>query len=196
MISLRVFRAPNFRIRRMTTAIVAIAGLVVPLAAVSPGASAATAAPSASQLVAWADYMLKMMNSQRLHNHVHSLGMEAHLQLAAARHDGYMARTNTMSHRLPGEPDLAPRIVAAGYPSSWCWVAENVGWTTDISQNGIAWLQNYMYNERPPENGHRLNILNPHLKQVGITIKWDERDRKIWFTQDFGSVRDQYGRCP
>jgi uncharacterized protein YkwD len=44
-----------------------------------------------------------------------------------------------------------------------------------------------MYTEKPPNDGHRVNILNPKLKEVGITIIYDATHKKLWITQDFGT---------
>ena len=43
-----------------------------------------------------------------------------------------------------------------------------------------------MYNEVPPNDGHRVNILSHTFRQVGIDVYYDARHHKLWFTQDFG----------
>ena len=43
-----------------------------------------------------------------------------------------------------------------------------------------------MYNEVAPYDGHRLNILNRHYRDVGIDIYMDAAHHKMWLTQDFG----------
>ena len=63
---------------------------------------------------------------------------------------------------------------------------ENIGWNTDLRTQGIQSLERDMYNEKAPDNGHRLNILDKHFTQVGIDIYYDAAHQKIWFTQDFG----------
>lgn len=193
MITNRVFAAPVSKIRHIITAfalcLAVIASAVGTAPVTAPAAAATTAGPSVNMLRTWAFKMLDQMNHERVRNHIHSLSMVGSLRVSASAHDGRMAAYNQMSHRLPGEPDLAPRIVAAGY-SPWCYVAENVAWTTDISWDGslgVSYLQNYMYTEKAPDNGHRLNILNPKLHNVGITIIYNSSERKIWITQDFGS---------
>ena len=182
------FSAPFSRIRRTFVAAFAALALAAGVGGFAAPASA-TSAPDVNTLRSWAYQMWYMMNGERLNNHIHSLAMNYYLRVSASRHDLQMAQYDQMSHRLPGEPDLAPRIVAAGY-SPWCYVAENVAWTTDISYDGamgVAYLQNYMYSEKAPNDGHRQNILNPHLHDVGITIVYDSAHRKLWITQDFGS---------
>jgi len=182
------FSAPKIRLTRTVAALVTAIALVFGAASFAAPASAATA-PSGNSLRDWAYKMLAQMNGERLRNHVHSLTMNYTLRKAATAHDYQMQKYNTMSHRLPGEADLAPRIVAAGY-TPWCYVAENVAWTTDISWGGslgVSYLQNLMYTEKPPNDGHRLNILNPRLKEVGITIIYDATHKKLWITQDFAT---------
>src|SRR3569623_836974 len=160
------FSAPIFSLRRAVAAVITSVALVLGAVTFASPASATTA-PSANSLRDWAYKMLAQMNGERLRNHVHSLSMNYNLRKSATAHDYYMQKYNTMSHRLPGEADLAPRIVAAGY-TPWCLVAENVAWTTDISWQGslgVSYLQNLMYTEKPPNDRHRLNILNQRQKQ-------------------------------
>jgi uncharacterized protein YkwD len=55
-----------------------------------------------------------------------------------------------------------------------------------MTSGGVLLLQRLMYNERPPENGHRVNILNRHFRDVGIDIYMDRVHHKVWMTTDFG----------
>jgi uncharacterized protein YkwD len=43
-----------------------------------------------------------------------------------------------------------------------------------------------MFRERPPNDGHRLNILSRTFRNVGIDVYFDNAHHKMWFTQDFG----------
>jgi uncharacterized protein YkwD len=43
-----------------------------------------------------------------------------------------------------------------------------------------------MYNETPPNDGHRLNILNTHYRNVGVDVYFDKVHHKLWLTTDFG----------
>jgi uncharacterized protein YkwD len=95
-----------------------------------------------------------------------------------------MARANTMSHQLPGEPSLGPRVLRAGY--RYRMAGENIGYDGSLTLSGLLYLERFMYHETPPNNGHRLNILSPYYRHVGIDVYYDAARHKIWFTQDFG----------
>jgi len=43
-----------------------------------------------------------------------------------------------------------------------------------------------MLNERPPDDGHRLNILSHAFRHIGIAITRDSHGT-VWMTQDFSS---------
>jgi uncharacterized protein YkwD len=147
-------------------------------------ANAATAQPSTTTM---ATNMLKAMNSERHAHHLPALTMNSHLITSAHRHDLTMARANSMSHQLPGEAVFSSRITKAGY--IWRAAGENIGWTSPQTMNGLYGLQRTMYNEKAPDNGHRLNILSKTFHQVGINIYLDPSTHKLWFTQDFGLAR-------
>jgi hypothetical protein len=51
---------------------------------------------------------------------------------------------------------------------------------------GLLQLQTLMYNEKAPDDGHRVNILNPSYREVGIDVYFDAAHHTMWFTQDFG----------
>ena len=70
--------------------------------------------------------------------------------------------------------------------SEWSAVAENVGVTTNRSQAGALSLQDLMYNETPPNDGHRRNILSSSYTEVGVDVVEDSAHGKIWLVTDFG----------
>src|SRR6185437_10822308 len=107
-----------------------------------------------------------LLNAERSANHLPALGWSTALQSSARRHNLTMAQANVLSHQLPGEPVFSTRISQAGV--AWHSAAENIGWSTDQSSRGADSLENAMYAERPPEDGHRLNILSTSVHYVGI----------------------------
>src|SRR6185437_10348747 len=144
----------------------AVAGVVVAGAVAARPAGAATATE-----ISIANSVLSSLNSERAANRLPALGMSAALISSAHRHNLWMASTNTMSHQLPGEPDFGTRIRQAGVP--WHAAAENIGWTTNRTVSGANGLETTMYNEQPPNDGHRLNILSTAVHYVGIDIYLD-----------------------
>ncbi|HTZ44935.1 MAG TPA: CAP domain-containing protein [Jatrophihabitans sp.] len=147
----------------------------------TPPAQAATAPESAA-----ANAVLKLMNTERSAHGLPALQMSTALISSARRHNLAMARANTMSHQLPGEPSFGTRISQAGV--AWHAAAENIGWTTNRSTSGATGLQVSMYNETAPNDGHRLNILSRSVRYVGVDILIDTATGKLWLTQDFADV--------
>jgi uncharacterized protein YkwD len=133
-----------------------------------------------------ANSVLSLMNSERAAHRLPALRMSSALISSARRHNLWMASDNLMSHQLPGEPNFATRISQAGVP--WHVAAENIGWTTDRSTNGALGLETAMYNETPPNDGHRLNILSTAVHYVGVDIYLDARTGKLWLTEDFADA--------
>ena len=137
---------------------------------------------SMSSVIAMA--VLSMLNSERAANRLPGLHMNGMLISSAHAHNLMMARYDTMSHQLPGEAFFGDRILAAGY--NYQYAGENVGWNSDMTQQGALDLESIMYNETPPNDGHRQNILSPNFVDVGIDIYFDSVHQKLWLTEDFG----------
>ena len=129
--------------------------------------------------------VLAQLNSERAAHGLRALRMDSRLVSSAHTHNLTMAAHNQMSHQLPGEAWFADRILAAGYP--YVYAGENVGWNSVRTVAGALQLETMMYTERPPNDGHRQNILSPHYTQVGIDVYVDPGTGKIWLTEDFGS---------
>ncbi|MEO6703440.1 MAG: CAP domain-containing protein [Jatrophihabitantaceae bacterium] len=146
-----------------------------------PSAKAATPAEAGA-----AQAVLALLNSERAANHLPALGWSPALVSSARRHNLTMAAANVLSHQLPGEPVFSVRISQAGV--SWHAAAENIGWTTDRTSHGADSLEISMYNERPPSDGHRLNILSTAVHYVGIDTYIDSRTGTLWLTEDFADV--------
>lgn len=152
----------------------------------SQRATAATPRPTLAATEAGiANSVLAMLNGERAAHRLAPLSMNSRLIKSAHGHNLTMARFNTMSHQLPGEAFFATRISQAGY--RWRAAGENIAWNTNRSLNGARTLESMMYNERPPNDGHRLNILSSSFRNVGIDVLIDPRTGKLWLTEDFGT---------
>ena len=93
-----------------------------------------------------------------------------------------------LSHECPGEPSLGARETAAGV--TWTAAGENIGEggpvsssTAAIPQMAVGLTQD-MLNEKPPDDGHRQNILSGSFGHIGIAIYLDGSGT-VWMTQDF-----------
>lgn len=124
------------------------------------------------------------MNAQRAEHGLPALTSNSRLAAAAHTHNVKMADANRLSHQLPGEPGLGARISAAGY--GWSSVGENIAWNSRRSEAGVLALQDSMYNETPPDDGHRRNILSSSFTEVGIDVIEDTTHGKVWLVTDFG----------
>ncbi len=99
-----------------------------------------------------------------------------------------MAAGCGLSHQCPGEPALGARETAAGV--HWTAAGENIGEggpvanaPAAIAQMATALAQS-MLNEKPPDDGHRLNILSSTFTHIGIAVGRDGAGT-VWMTQDF-----------
>jgi uncharacterized protein YkwD len=112
------------------------------------------------------------------------------LQVSARRHNLLMAQGCGLSHQCPGEPDLGARETAAGV--QWTAAGENIGQggpvadtTAAVTQMAVALTQD-MLAEKPPDDGHRLNILSSTFTRIGITV-YRAGNGTVWLTQDFAN---------
>jgi uncharacterized protein YkwD len=128
--------------------------------------------------------VLSTLNSERAEHGLPALTSNSKLVASAHRHNVAMANANQLSHQLSGEPDLGARVSAAGY--SWSSVGENIAYNSNRSESGVLALQQAMYNETPPNDGHRRNILSSSFTEVGVDVIDDPGHGKVWLVTDFG----------
>ena len=149
--------------------------------------SSKTTAQSSSGYITrsdWANAVLAELNTERASHGLRALKMNSKLISAAHTHNLAMAKANKLSHQLSGESALGSRVSAAGY--RWSAVAENVAYNSSRSQSGVLAVQKAMYNEKPPNDGHRQNILSKSYVDVGIDVISDSVHGKVWLVTDFG----------
>jgi uncharacterized protein YkwD len=174
---------PQTQTVRLLASLLLLLGLLAATLAVPTRANATVPPRTATeQHIAWV--IKRLINTERAWHGRGPVRMNADLQLSARRHNLTMARFNTMSHQLPGEPYFATRMTQAGY--QWYYAGENIGWNMDMSQSGVVVLEKLMYNEKAPDDGHRLNILDRHYRDVGVDVYFDKLHHKVWLTTDFG----------
>jgi uncharacterized protein YkwD len=173
--------------RRLLSAALFLMVLVPPLIA-APSASAHTHhANRTARESNFGDAVLRHINYERVRHNLRPVTMSVQLVRSAHRHNLRMAEYDELSHQLPGEAYFASRISNAGY--NWMWAGENIAWNSQMSRHGVVRLQVMMYQERPPNDGHRLNILNSHYRNVGVDVYLDNTHHKVWLTTDFGKRR-------
>jgi uncharacterized protein YkwD len=146
-----------------------------------------TAPAADSSLV---NQMLAQINSLRAQHGLPAYTLLSGLIKSAHLHNLTMMGSCGMQHQCPGEAAVGDRISAQGV--RWTACGENIGWSgphpnTNSAILGAAeGLTTAMYNEKPPDDGHRLNLLSTAFHHIGIDVVRDSSG-KVWLTQDFSS---------
>ncbi|MEU0664164.1 CAP domain-containing protein [Streptomyces lavendulocolor] len=120
--------------------------------------------------------VLQLVNKERAAAGLRSLTLNSRLSNAAQAHSDEMARTGLYSHTGPDGSSPGDRIRKAGY--RWSMWAENIHHRQGSPEAIMAdWM-------RSP--GHRANILNPSLQEIGIGV---DSGSSYW-TQNFASAAE------
>lgn len=103
--------------------------------------------------------LLKAANHDRAAAGLPPLKWDNALATAAHEHALRMAKANTLSHQLPGEPPMQDRARRAG--AHFSMVAENVAQGPSVPGLHTQWMNS------PP---HRANLLDAQLNAIGISV--------------------------
>lgn len=154
-----------------------------------PGATGVAGTPAAkptAQERQIAQSVFDAINKDRASAGLPALQWSDALAQGARQHNFAMMGANELSHQVSGEPELGEREKQQGV--QWVQAAENVGYTTDVSENGALSLHKAMMAEQPPDDGHRQNILNTDSNKLGVDILFDSQNGKLWLTEDFAKI--------
>ncbi|MEV0566171.1 CAP domain-containing protein [Dactylosporangium sp. NPDC050588] len=143
----------------------------------TPPAKPKTTAPAAPGNLSYEQQVLVIVNAERAKAGCKPLAYNAKLATAARKHSQDMAANDYFSHTSQDGTSFATRITNAGY--KWSGAAENIA----KGQKTPADVMNAWMNS----SGHRANILNCGLKDLGVGLAYQGKT-PIW-TQDFGSPR-------
>ncbi len=156
----------------------------------TPGA-AASGSPSQGTATEQqlAQRLFQQINKDRAANALPALTWEPRLEKSARKHDLVMAGGCGLMHQCPNEPDLGARITNQGL--QWQAVGENIGEGGPLISNDQAWnivsaIHQGMMGEKPPDDGHRRNLLSKDFHRIGISIYIDA-SHTLWLTEDFAS---------
>jgi len=119
-------------------------------------------------------------NQQRARNGLSALATSAKLMDAAVLQAKQMAQYQQLSHDISGAPypNLSARLQAVGYV--YRDAAENVAWNQpDAKAVVTSWMAS---------SGHRANILDPSLTQIGAAMARSSKGEPYW-VQVFGTPR-------
>ena len=159
-------------------------------AAARPSGTTAAGTPSSAGPGSAVDQVLQQINDARARAGLPDYTITDGLTISAERHNSAMADGCGLSHQCPGEPPLGTRETEAGV--NWSIAGENVGEGGQVSDSPDAIahtameLTSAMLNERPPDDGHRKNILSSAFHHIGIAI-FRDRHGTVWLTQDFSN---------
>ncbi|MDF9811145.1 CAP domain-containing protein [Streptomyces sp. SPB162] len=112
------------------------------------------------------------------------------LNRSAAAHNKVMSAGCGLSHQCPGEPAFGDRERAQGV--QWMSAGENIGEGGPVAntEQAIAkmalGLTQSMLDERPPNDGHRRNMLSSSFTHIGIAV-FRDGSGTVWLTQDFSN---------
>ncbi|HLJ36342.1 MAG TPA: CAP domain-containing protein [Ktedonobacteraceae bacterium] len=171
--------------------LVACTGL--PVVTTSQQNPSATASGSQTQGTAeeqqLAQRLFKQINQDRASNGLPPLAWEPKLENSAHQHDLVMAGGCGLMHQCPNESDLGTRISKQGV--QWQTVGENIGEGGPVTTNNDDWnmvlmLHQGMMAEKPPDDGHRRNLLSQDFHRIGISIYIDAKNT-LWLTEDFAN---------
>jgi uncharacterized protein YkwD len=124
--------------------------------------------------------IVRHTNDARTRNGRPALGTSAKLMEAARIHAEQMATAQRAAHTISGAryPTMQDRINAVGY--AYMEIAENVAWNQRSAQEVVAgWMTS---------TGHRANILDPGLTEMGAAMARSSRGEPYWI-QVFGRPR-------
>lgn len=134
--------------------------------------------------------MLEFINEERTSRGLDPLTINNRLNDASEDHSQWMLDTDTFSHRGQDGSSSRDRIEDAGYELEGSWrTAENIGWQSERGAPGIADDVRDIHESLMASPGHRANLLNPELEDIGIGVEVGDFQgfEAVMITQNFGS---------
>jgi len=139
------------------------------------------ASPANENRASLAGEVVRLTNAERRERGLEPLAQNPNLARSAQYHADFMALRDCFAHRCPKEPPLAQRAHNAGY--IYRGVAENIA---AGSPTPVEVVRGWM--DSP---GHRANILNPDMHEIGIGYVLLNEDEgretyRHYWVQNFG----------
>jgi uncharacterized protein YkwD len=133
--------------------------------------------------------VLAHINAARTAAGLSALTLDDQLSKASALHNQLMINGCGLQHQCSGEAGLGDRFTAQGV--QWTSAGENIGFGSSGASDAAVvqaanGLTDSMLAEKPPNDGHRLNILSSSFTEVGIAVTRDSSGT-VWMTQDFAN---------
>jgi uncharacterized protein YkwD len=126
--------------------------------------------------------MVKLVNGDRHRTgNLAPLTENANLDWAARKHSVMMASTSNMTHN-GWYTEIHDSHYVVGAPG---WTGQNIAYMSGGFSPGA--IESMFFNEVPPDDGHRLNILSTNYHNIGIGCIVNNASHTYWWSQDFGS---------
>jgi len=120
--------------------------------------------------------VLALVNENRRRGGCDGLTLDRRLIVAANRHAADMARRGYFAHRSPNGEGAGDRVEDAGY--DWSRYSENIARGQDSPAEVVnGWMNS---------PGHRENIMDCRLHQMGVGLAFDRENTAYW-VQDFAT---------
>jgi uncharacterized protein YkwD len=124
--------------------------------------------------------IVRYTNDERVKDGRSPLSSNPRLMEAARIHAQQMASHGQMEHTISGAqyPTMQSRLQAVGY--NYSNAAENIAWDLTNAKRAVdGWMKS---------EGHRANILDPNLTEMGAAVSQNARGETYWI-QVFGRPR-------
>ncbi len=118
-----------------------------------------------------------LVNRDRKSQGLPPLADNAKLDRAAQSHTDWMANSQTFSH-----DGWDKEISKAGY-TGWSIIGQNIA----AGQTTAASVESAWFNEKPPNDGHRLNILGASYTNMGVGCSYVSKGYGFYWAEDFGN---------
>jgi uncharacterized protein YkwD len=142
--------------------------------------------PAPSQqpdLAAAAELIIQQTNTFRKEQDRSALNVNAQLTEAARYFADYLARTNKFSHTADGNQPW-DRTRKFGY--AHCIIAENIAYEYDSAGFSTERLAAKLLEGWEHSPGHRKNLLDPDLTEIGVALARSPETGYYYAVQDFG----------
>jgi uncharacterized protein YkwD len=127
-----------------------------------------------------ASAVVQLTNVERDKAGIPTLRSSSRLMEAAQLHADQMARLGRFDHVLPGAQYPRPEDRLAAVDYEWMGYGENIAMGQSTPAAALdSWMRS---------SGHRANILNTNLTEIGIGLARDSSNRPYW-VQVFGKPR-------
>lgn len=138
--------------------------------------------------------MLDLINEERASRGIAPLAINNALNASSEDHSAWMLGANVFNHTGSDGSSATQRIMAADYALEGRWgTAENLGWQSERGAPGIEDDVRDIHQGLMESPGHRANILNPDLEDIGIGIETGpfttggQTYDAVMITQNFGT---------